>query len=134
MSVSSHEELAVEIERRNGTFTDIEIAYSPLDVSGPQAAVEWVAFAVFSGPLELRGSHVLAPTSHRVRVRAITVANSTVTRSARSGATGTISDAPGSPELSRRRAAPRRRQEFRDRLPSMVTRAGFLARSHDAGG
>jgi ketosteroid isomerase-like protein len=74
LSVTSREELAVEIEERNGTFTDIEVAYSSLDVSGSQAAVEWVASGVFSGPLELPGGRVLAPTGRRVRVRAITVA------------------------------------------------------------
>lgn len=75
-SVSSREELAIEIEERDGTFADVEVAFAPLDVSGEQAAVEWVASAVHSGPLALDESRagVLAPTGRRVRVRAVTVA------------------------------------------------------------
>ena len=76
ISVTSREELAIDFEERDGTFTDIEVAFAPLDVSGPQAAVEWVASAVHSGPLVLDESRagVMAPTGRRVRVRAVTVA------------------------------------------------------------
>jgi hypothetical protein len=76
LSVKSREELAVEIEERDGTFTDIEIAFAPLNISGPQAGVEWVASGVHSGPLPLpeRLGGDLAPTGRRVRLRAITVA------------------------------------------------------------
>jgi ketosteroid isomerase-like protein len=76
VSVKSREELAVEIEERDGTFTDVEVAFSPLEVTGTQAAVEWVASGVHSGPLPLpeRLGGDLAPTGRRVRVRAITVA------------------------------------------------------------
>jgi len=75
-SVSSRDELAGEIEAREGTFTDVEVAFAPLDVSGSQAAVEWVASAVHNGPLVLdQGrSAVFGPTGRRFRVRAVTVA------------------------------------------------------------
>ena len=42
MSVSSAAELAVELEDRDGAFSDIELDVSPLDVSGERACVEWV--------------------------------------------------------------------------------------------
>jgi hypothetical protein len=68
ISVSSRDELAVEIAERDGALTDIEIAFSPLPVSGHQAAVEWVASGVPSAPLDLDLG------GHRVRIRAVTVA------------------------------------------------------------
>jgi hypothetical protein len=76
LSVRSREELAIELEDRDGTFKDVEVAFAPLDVSGPQAAVEWVASAVHARPLRLADSRAvdLAPAGRRVRVRAITVA------------------------------------------------------------
>ncbi|MGZ6963171.1 MAG: nuclear transport factor 2 family protein [Acidimicrobiia bacterium] len=76
ISISSREELAGELEERVGSFTDVEIALAPLEVSGEQACVEWVATAVHSGPLVVDESRtgVLGPTGRRVRVRAITVA------------------------------------------------------------
>jgi ketosteroid isomerase-like protein len=76
ISVSSREELAIDIEEREGTFTDVEVAIAPLDVGGSQACVEWVATAVHSGPLVLDESRtgVLIPTGRRFRVRAVTVA------------------------------------------------------------
>lgn len=74
--MTSREELAFDIEERDGTFTDVEVAFAPLEVSGTQACVEWVVSAVHSGPWVLEESRagVLAPTGRRVRVRAVTVA------------------------------------------------------------
>jgi ketosteroid isomerase-like protein len=76
ISVKSRAELDADIRDRGATFTDVEIAFSPLDVSGPQACVEWVASAVHAGPLVLDGSRsaVVVPTGRRVRMRAVTVA------------------------------------------------------------
>jgi ketosteroid isomerase-like protein len=76
MRVRSRAELASEIRIRRGAFTDIEIAFSPLDVSGPQACVEWVASAVHEGPLVLdeTRAEAMIPSGRRVRVRAVTVA------------------------------------------------------------
>jgi len=76
ISVSSREELAIDIEERDGTFTDVEVALAPLEVSRGQACVEWVASAVHSGPLVLDESRagVPTPSGRRVRVRAVTVA------------------------------------------------------------
>jgi SnoaL-like domain len=76
LAVASRAELASDIEDRHGTFSDVEIAFAPLDVVGPQACVEWVASAVHSGPLVLDGGsrRVVLPTGSRVRMRAVTVA------------------------------------------------------------
>ena len=76
ISVTSRDELASDIEERDGTFTDVEIAFAPLDVSGRRACVEWVASAVHAGPLVLddHRARVRIPTGRRVRMRAVTVA------------------------------------------------------------
>ena len=76
-SVSSRAELTLDIEERAHTFVDVEVALAPLDVSGPQACVEWVASGVHAGPLVLDESRVgvPVPTGRRVRVRAVTVAD-----------------------------------------------------------
>jgi ketosteroid isomerase-like protein len=76
ISVRSRDELTSDIEERDGTFTDVEIAFAPLDVAGAQACVEWVASAVHTGPLVLDESRarVMIPTGRRVRMRAVTVA------------------------------------------------------------
>jgi ketosteroid isomerase-like protein len=76
ISVASREELAIDIEEREGTFKDVEVAFAPLEVAGDQAAVEWVASAVHVGPLALDNSRtgIVAPTGRRLRVRAVTVA------------------------------------------------------------
>jgi ketosteroid isomerase-like protein len=76
ISVSSRDELRLEIEAREGAFTDIELVFAPLDVSGTQAAVEWVASVVPARPLVADESRIgfPVPAGRRVRVRAVTVA------------------------------------------------------------
>ena len=76
LAVSSRDELAADIEERDGTFTDVEIAFAPLDVSGAQAGVEGVASAVPPGPLvrDDRRDRLMVPSGRRIRMRAITVA------------------------------------------------------------
>ena len=76
ISVRSRAALASDIRDRSGAFTDVEIAFSPLDVAGPKACVEWVASAVHAGPLVLDDSRaaVIVPSGRRVRMRAVTVA------------------------------------------------------------
>ncbi len=76
INVHSRDELTTDIEDRGGAFSDLEIAFAPLDVSGEQACVEWVASAVHDGPLVLDESRasVTIPTGRRVRMRAVTVA------------------------------------------------------------
>jgi ketosteroid isomerase-like protein len=76
LAVRSRDELVTDIEARDGTFVDVEIAFAPLDVEGAQACVEWVASARHAGPLVLDGreDRLVMPTGRRVRLRAVTVA------------------------------------------------------------
>jgi ketosteroid isomerase-like protein len=73
---ASRSDLADEVARRLGAFSDRKVAVAPLDVAGDQACVEWVATGVHTGPFHLdRGdTPVIEPTGRRVRIRAITVA------------------------------------------------------------
>jgi hypothetical protein len=73
LSVSSAAELAVELEDRDGAFSDVEIDVSPFDVAGDRACVEWVVTLTHSGPLELDDG-VLDPTGLRVSLHGVTVA------------------------------------------------------------
>jgi ketosteroid isomerase-like protein len=72
----SRTELANEIERSIGAFSDRKVAVAPLDVAGNQACVEWVASGVHSGPFPFQraGAGVIEPTGRRVKIRAISVA------------------------------------------------------------
>ncbi len=76
LAVTSRAELADALESHAGALLDVEIQLSPLDVAGNQAAVEWVASAVESSSVEVAGHHTgeVTPKAHRVRVRAVTVA------------------------------------------------------------
>jgi hypothetical protein len=76
ISVTSRAELEGALEQRDGSLLDVEVQLSPLEVSGNQAAVEWVASAVESTSLavDARSPGEAVPTSRRVRVRAVTVA------------------------------------------------------------
>jgi ketosteroid isomerase-like protein len=69
-------ELADQIERSIGAFSERKVAVAPLDVSGNQACVEWVASGVHSGPYQFgrAGAGVIEPTGRRVKIRAISVA------------------------------------------------------------
>ena len=74
MSVSSAAELAVEVEDRDGAFSEIELEVSPLEVSGERACVEWVAALTHSGPFATADDTVIAPTGTRVSLHGVTVA------------------------------------------------------------
>ena len=76
INVKSRAELESDIRDRASAFTDLEIAFSPLDVSGLRACVEWSASAVHVGPLVLdeRRAAATIPAGRRVRLRAVTVA------------------------------------------------------------
>jgi ketosteroid isomerase-like protein len=73
MSVSSAAELAVELEKRDTAFSDIDLEVAPLEVGGDQACVEWVATATHSGALMV-DDVVIEATGRRVTVRGVTVA------------------------------------------------------------
>ena len=74
MSVSNAAELAVELEDRDGAFSDIDLDVSPFDVSGERACVEWVVSLTHSGPLEIDDDTVIDPTGLRVTLHGVTVA------------------------------------------------------------
>ena len=73
---SSRAELAAEIERQVGAFSDRKVTVAPLDVAGEQACVEWVASGVHSGPFSVEHEQnvVVEATGRRVRIRAVSVA------------------------------------------------------------
>ncbi len=77
LSVSSAAELAVEFEDRDGAFSDIELAVSPVDVVGERACVEWVVTLTHSGPLAIDDETVIEPTGKRVRLHGVTIAEFT---------------------------------------------------------
>jgi ketosteroid isomerase-like protein len=76
LQATSRDQLAAEIERRVSAFSDRKVAVAPLDVSGAQACVEWVASGVHSGDYasDSSGRGPIGPTGRRIRLRAITVA------------------------------------------------------------
>jgi len=74
LDVTSREELAVELEEREDTFSQIALTVEPLDVCGDRACVEWVATAVHSGALEAGPEVTIEPTGRSVELRGVTVA------------------------------------------------------------
>ena len=74
ISVSSREELAVELEERAGAFTDIDVAIEPIDVVGDKAYAEWVVSAKHSGPFVLDDELIIDATGRRVSLRGVTIA------------------------------------------------------------
>jgi ketosteroid isomerase-like protein len=75
MTVSSAAELAVELEDRQETFSDIDLEVTPLDVGADQACVEWIATATHSGPIVIDEDVVIEPTGGRFTLRGVTVAD-----------------------------------------------------------
>src|SRR5512135_3199784 len=53
LTVSSREELAVELEGRAGAFTDVEVTIRPIDIADDRGYAEWAVSATHSGPLVL---------------------------------------------------------------------------------
>lgn len=74
LSASSAGELAAEYERRDDTFSDIQLQVLPLDVGGDFACVEWTVTMTHSGPLTLRDGVVVEPTGLSVTLNGATVA------------------------------------------------------------
>jgi hypothetical protein len=74
LAVSCAAELAVEVEDRGDTFSDIELTVSPLDVAGDYACVEWSATMTHSGPLTLVNNAVIEATGLRFTLTGVTVA------------------------------------------------------------
>ncbi len=77
LSISSAVELAVEFEDRDEAFSDIELAISPVDVTGERACVEWVGTATHSGPLAIDAETIIERTGRRVTLHGVTIAEFT---------------------------------------------------------
>jgi ketosteroid isomerase-like protein len=74
MRVSSAAELAIEFEDREEAFSDVELGFAPLDVSGDRACVEWTMTATHSGPLVVDDDLNLDATGLRITLHGVTVA------------------------------------------------------------
>jgi hypothetical protein len=74
MHVSSAAELAIELEDRDEAFSDVELAFAPLDVRGGRAAVEWTMTATHSGPIVVDDTTSIAASGARVTLHGVTVA------------------------------------------------------------
>jgi ketosteroid isomerase-like protein len=74
LSTASASELMEELDRRDESFSDIELEVAPLDVGGDHACVEWSVAMTHTGTLTLAGDMSIEPTGIRVTVHGITVA------------------------------------------------------------
>jgi ketosteroid isomerase-like protein len=74
LSVSSRDELAVELEQRVGAFTDVDIVVRPIDIADDHGYAEWSMAATHSGPLVLDDDVVVDATGRRLELRGVTVA------------------------------------------------------------
>jgi ketosteroid isomerase-like protein len=74
LSTRSVSELMGELDRRDESFSDIEVETAPLDVGGDYACVEWSVAMTHTGDLTLAGEATIEPTGIRVTVHGITVA------------------------------------------------------------
>jgi hypothetical protein len=69
----SRDELAREIEERQGALAHERVTFGRIESNGPVVRVEWEATGLHVGPLPLPGTGaVLEPTGLRLKVRAVT--------------------------------------------------------------
>ena len=73
-ATSTAAELAIEFQRRDEAFSDVELTVDPLDVGGDYAAAEWTVAMTHSGPLSVADGNVVAPTGNRITLHGVTVA------------------------------------------------------------
>ena len=74
MSTRSRRELIAEFDRRDDSFSDIELDVAPLDVGGDYACVEWSVAMTHTGPLAVANGVSIEPTGARVALHGVTVA------------------------------------------------------------
>jgi ketosteroid isomerase-like protein len=74
LSVSSRDELALELEQRVGAFTDVDILVRPIDIADDHGYAEWSMTATHSGPLVLDDDVVVDATGRRLELCGVTVA------------------------------------------------------------
>jgi ketosteroid isomerase-like protein len=72
-AAGSAAELLAELERRDETFSDVEVEVTPLDVSGDYACAEWRVAMTHSGELRLHDD-VVPATGLRITLNGVTVA------------------------------------------------------------
>jgi hypothetical protein len=74
LSTGSLDELLLQLDNRNGAFSDFDLETFPLDVGGDLACVEWTASMTHTGPLQVAPGLEIEPTGLRVTVIGVTVA------------------------------------------------------------
>jgi ketosteroid isomerase-like protein len=72
--VTSRDELLAELERREDTFSGIEISVQALDQIGDKAIAEWHMAADHTGMLAVDDDLVIEPTGRRLHLSGATVA------------------------------------------------------------
>ena len=74
LSTTTLTELLHELERRDDSFSDIELDVAPLDVSGDFACVEWTVEMTHTGTVVLGDGKPIEPTGIRVTLHGVTIA------------------------------------------------------------
>jgi ketosteroid isomerase-like protein len=74
VSTSSRRELIAEFDRRDDSFSDIELEVVPLDVGGDYACVEWNVAMTHTGALAVANGMSIEPTGARIALHGVTVA------------------------------------------------------------
>ncbi len=74
LSTASLAELIDELDRRDETFSDVELDVAPLDVGGDYACVEWTVEMTHSGTIVLADDTTIEASGIRVTLRGVTIA------------------------------------------------------------
>jgi ketosteroid isomerase-like protein len=73
LATTSRSELLDELDRRDESFSDVEVDVTPLDVGGDYACAEWSVAMTHTGPLTLPDDTTIDPTGVRVVIHGVTV-------------------------------------------------------------
>ena len=74
LSTASLDELIDELDRRDESFSDIELDVVPLDVGGDHACVEWTVEMTHSGTIALADDVSIEASGIRVTLHGVTIA------------------------------------------------------------
>lgn len=72
--VTSRDDLLAALDRRDDSFTDVEITVQALDQVGDKAIAEWHLAADHTGPLVVDDDLVIEPTGRRLHLSGATIA------------------------------------------------------------
>ena len=72
--VTSRDELLAALQRRDDTFSEIEVRVQALDQIGDKAIAEWHVAVDHTGPLTIDDDLVIEPTGRRLHVSGATIA------------------------------------------------------------